>query len=30
MGIFVDGSRGLYSIDNVELDENSVLVWRPA
>ena len=27
---FVDGSRGLYSIDDVELDENSVLVWRPA
>ena len=27
---FVDGSRGLYSIDDVELVENSVLVWRPA
>ena len=27
---FVDGSRGLYSIDDVELGENSVLVWRPA
>ena len=27
---FVDGNRGLYSIDDVELGENSVLVWRPA
>ena len=27
---FVDGGRGLYSIDDVELGENSVLVWRPA
>ena len=27
---FVDGSRGLYSIDDVRLGENSVLVWRPA
>ena len=27
---FVDGSRGLHSIDDVKLDEDSVLEWRPA
>ena len=27
---YVDGNRGLYSIDEVRLEQESVLVWRPA
>ena len=27
---YVDGNRGLYSIDDVLLEQESVLVWRPA
>lgn len=27
---YVDGNRGLYSIDDVVLEQESVLVWRPA
>ena len=27
---YVDGSRGLYSINDVSLEDDSVLVWRPA
>lgn len=27
---YVDGNRGLYSIDDVGLEQESILVWRPA